>query len=229
MGTTISETLLGKSTTAAETTSSSILGKDDFLKLLITQLQYQDPMNPLDGTEFAAQLAQFSSVEQLANLNETLSASITTNQIMAQSIGNALASSMIGKDVKASGDTVQWTGDRDVRFGYTLAADAATVTVKVYDANGELVRTITEKGAAAGDTTLAWDGTNDAGAAVPAGSYKISVEAVDGAGAAVTASAFLYGTVEGVRFKSTGTVFVVDGMEIPLSAILEILNGSTHG
>ncbi len=80
MGTTISEALLGKSTTATETTSSSILGKDDFLKLLITQLQYQDPMNPLDGTEFAAQLAQFSSVEQLANLNETLSASITTTR-----------------------------------------------------------------------------------------------------------------------------------------------------
>ncbi len=114
-------------------------------------------------------------------------------------------------------------------MGTTLAADAATVTVKVYEANGELVRTITEKGAAAGDTTLAWGRTNDAARQFPRGSYKISVEAVDGAGATVTASAFLYGTVEGVRFKSTGTVFVVDGMEIPLSAILEILNGSTHG
>jgi len=229
MGTAISGALLGTSSTATGTTSSSILGKDDFLKLLITQLQYQDPMNPLNGTEFAAQLAQFSSVEQLANMNENLTASITTNQIMAQSIGNALASSMIGKDVKASGDTVQWAGDRDVRYGYTLASDAAAVTVSVYDANGELVRTMTQTGVAAGDTTLTWDGKNDAGVSVPAGSYRFSVKATDGTGAEVSASAFLYGTVEGVRFKSTGTVFVVDGMEIPLANILEILSGGTHG
>jgi len=229
MTTSISQTLLGSSSSATETTSSGILGKDDFLKLLITQLQYQDPMNPLDGTEFAAQLAQFSSVEQLANMNETLTASIATNQLMAQSIGNALAATMIGKDVKASGNTVQWTGAGDARFGYTLGSDAATVTLKVYDANGTLVRTMTDTNVSSGDTAATWDGKDDAGATMAAGTYTISVEAEDATGATVSASTFLSGTVSGVRFKSTGTVFIVDGMEIPLANILEILNGKNNG
>ncbi len=229
MGTTINQALLGTSTAATGVTSSSILGKDDFLKLLITQLRYQDPMNPLDGTEFAAQLAQFSSVEQLANMNETLSASVTTNQLMAQSIGNALASTLIGKDVKASGDAVQWTGDNDVRFGYTLGASAATASVKIYDASGSLVRTIAETGTGKGDTMLSWDGKDDHGNTVAAGSYTIKVEAGDTSGAAVTTSTFLFGTVNGVRFTSTGTVFVVDGAEIPLGRIIEILHGGANG
>jgi len=229
MGTTITGTTLTASGSAADTVSSNVLGKDDFLKLLITQLRYQDPMNPLDGTEFASQLAQFSSLEQLANMNESLTASITTNQIMAQSIGNALAASMIGKDVKASGDAVQWTGSDDVRFGYTLDQSAASATVKIYDTQGQLVRTIAGTGTKSGDNAVTWDGKDELGATVAAGSYTFTVEAADDSGASVSSSSFLYGTVSAVRFKSTGTVFVVDGAEIPLSQILEILNGEHNG
>ncbi|MGA9120044.1 MAG: flagellar hook capping FlgD N-terminal domain-containing protein, partial [Bacteroidota bacterium] len=83
-------------------TASNQLGKDDFLKLLVTQLQNQDPLNPLQGTEFVAQLAQFSSLEQLTNINSSLEQNIQSNQLMTQSIGNSLAATLVGKDVRAS-------------------------------------------------------------------------------------------------------------------------------
>ncbi|MCC6395760.1 MAG: flagellar hook capping protein [Bacteroidetes bacterium] len=231
MATAINEALLSSytSTTSTENTVSNTLGKDDFLKLLITQLRYQDPLNPLDGTEFASQLAQFSSLEQLTNMNDSLSESITTTQLMAQSIGNSLASTMIGKDVKASGNALQWTGDGEVEFGYTLQSAAASSTVKIYDAQGLLVRTMSAADTAKGDTTLTWDGKDDDGNTVAAGAYTVSVSAVDASGKAVTASPFLFGTITGVRFTSTGTVFLVDGKEIPVANIIEILNGESNG
>lgn len=209
--------------------SQSLLGKDDFLKLLITQLRYQDPLNPLDGTEFASQLAQFSSVEQLANINSTLEASLGTNQLMAQSIGNSLAATMIGKEVRASGDAIQLIGAGDVRLGYSLSGVAASAEVNIYDANGSLVRTLQGTGTDKGDNTVVWDGKDELGASLAAGSYTFTVKALDGAGTALSSSQFLYGTVSSVRFKSTGTVFVVDGAEIPLAQILEILERKGNG
>jgi len=231
MATAINEALLSSytSTTSTANAVSNTLGKDDFLKLLITQLRYQDPLNPLDGTEFASQLAQFSSLEQLTNMNESLSESTTTTQLMAQSIGNSLASTMIGKDVKASGNALQWTGDGEVGFGYTLNSAATSSTVKIYDANGLLVRTMTAADTAKGDTTLTWDGKDSDGNTVAAGAYTVSVSAVDASGKPVTGSPFLFGKITGVRFTSTGTVFLVDGKEIPVANIIEILNGESNG
>jgi flagellar basal-body rod modification protein FlgD len=216
---------IGAQTVAGAAGSQTILGKDDFLKLLITQLRYQDPLEPMKGTEFATQLAQFSSVEQLANINTNLTQTLITNQIMTQSIGNSLAATMIGKDVKASGNEFRFTGTGDVQLGYALPAAAASVSVGVYDNRGTLVRTITNGGTDKGDSTVVWDGTNDQGQTVASGNYTFKVDAQDALKATLAATPFLYGTISAVRFTAGGTVFVVDGVEIPLSQILEILNG----
>jgi flagellar basal-body rod modification protein FlgD len=220
---------IGAQTLTGTAGSPSILGKDDFLKLLITQLRYQDPLEPMKGTEFAAQLAQFSSVEQLANINTNLTETLATNQLMTQSIGNSLAATMIGKGVKASADEFRFTGSGDVRLGYTLPVSAAEVTVRVYDSTGALVRTITNAGTDKGDSTVVWDGTNDSGQTMAEGKYTFKVDALDSSKAALTATPFLYGTISAVRFTSAGTMFVVDGVEIPVSQILELLNGKGNG
>ncbi|NIS39011.1 flagellar hook capping protein, partial [Candidatus Saccharibacteria bacterium] len=81
--------------------SERILGKDDFLKMLVTQLNYQDPLNPMESTDFSAQLAQFSSLEQLSNIDETLQASLEANYLLATSINNTMAATIIGKQVRA--------------------------------------------------------------------------------------------------------------------------------
>lgn len=229
MSTTYTTLPLTSSTSTATTTGKSVMGKDDFLKLLIVQLRNQDPLNPMKGTEFATQLAQFSSVEQLTNINSSLSESITTNQLMAQSIGNALAATMIGKTVKASGNEFSVSASGDMHLGYSLSVDAASVKVSIRNASGLIVRTLTVDGATKGDGIVAWDGLDEAGNHVASGTYTFSVEAVDAAGTTVTATSFLYGLVSGIRFTSDGTVFVVDGMEIPLSHIIEILNGKGNG
>lgn len=214
---------------ASATAGSNMLAKDDFLKLLIVQLQNQDPLNPMEGTEFATQLAQFSSVEQLTNISDTLTDSLTVNQLMTQSIGNSLATTMIGKDVKATGNGFTITESGDVSLGYTLGSDAATVTVKVFDQAGSLMRTMTITNAEAGDGTITWDGLTDNGSRVAAGRYSFTVSAADAAGTAITSSAYITGTISAVRFTTDGTVFVVGGLEIPLSQILEILNGKGNG
>jgi flagellar basal-body rod modification protein FlgD len=220
---------LTSTTSSSSTSGSSILGKDDFLKLLIVQLKNQDPLNPMEGTEFATQLAQFSSVEQLTNINDTLTQSVSTNQLMTQSIGNSLATTMIGKSVKASGSSFGYTGGDDVSLGYTLAGGASTVTTKIYDKAGSLVRTITANDVSTGDGSVTWDGLDQNGSQAATGTYTFKVSAFDADGNAVSTSTYVTGTITAVRFTSSGTVFVVDGVEVPLSQIVEILNGKGNG
>jgi flagellar basal-body rod modification protein FlgD len=210
---------------AQSTSSQGVLGKNDFLKLLITQLRNQDPLNPMEGTEFAAQLAQFSSLEQMTNINTNLTSSLESTTILTQAISNALSTTMIGKEVKAAVSQITYGGSGEVRLGYTLPSAAAKVVVRIQDATGSTVRTIAASGLTKGDNKYTWDGKNDSGTAVQAGQYRISVEATDADGNTLSTSSFVYGLVSSVRFKSTGTMFVVDGMEIPLSQVLEILNG----
>ncbi len=223
---TISETSLSKASPTYVTAGSNSLGKDDFLKLLVEQLKNQDPLNPLDGTQFASQLAQFSSVEQLTNINTNLETNTNTTTLMAQSIGNSLATTMIGKEIKASGNTLKFDGTTPVDFGYTLANAAEKATVVIYDANGHEVETIQGAGTLAGDNSLKWDGKDGV---MPAGNYTFKVKATDAEGKSVTSASYTFGNITGVRFTSSGTVFLVDGVEVPVANILEILNGATHG
>ncbi len=205
-------------------TPKNTLGKQDFLNLLVSQMQNQDPLDPMKGTEFAAQLAQFSSLEQLTNLNTTMTSSVDANAVLTQSINNGLSATFIGKDVRAGVDTFQYTGDGDAKIGYDLPSEAKTVTVKIYDSNGTLVKTMnadTDKG----QNSLTWDGTSDNNSHVAAGKYSFKVEAVGMDGKALDASKYVFGNISGVRFKAEGTVFVIDGMEIALGNILEIMEG----
>ena len=96
----------GATTTTTTASAKNVLGKDDFLKMMIAQLKHQDPMNPMDGTAFTAQLAQFSSLEQLQNVNTQLT-SFTKQQ---QALGNSQAVNLIGKQVLAKGNTVSVDG-----------------------------------------------------------------------------------------------------------------------
>ncbi len=220
------ETTAISSNSAASTqrVPSNTLGKQDFLNLLVTQMRYQDPMDPMKGTEFAAQLAQFSSVEQLTNLNETTLQGVNANAVLTQSINNALSATFIGKGVRAATDNFRYDGTSNVKLGYSLDSGADKVMVKVYNESGQVVKVLNGD-TSKGENTLSWDGTNDNGEKVPSGKYRFEVEAKDAAGTAVKLSKYIYGTVNGVRFKSDGTVFVIDGSEVSLSSILEIMEG----
>ncbi|HLP17815.1 MAG TPA: flagellar hook capping FlgD N-terminal domain-containing protein [Bacteroidota bacterium] len=216
---------IGSTATAASATAAAnknILGKDDFLKLLIQQLKYQDPLNPMNGAEYAAQLAQFSSVEQLSNINDSLKVSIDANYLLSQSVNNTLSASLIGKDVKLSASTFAYDGKTDVSLGYTLPGAVGNVAVDVYNDKGEVVRELKGGDLSAGDHEMTWDGKNDAGVQMTDGKYTFKVKAVDDKGSAVTANQFIWGTIDSVRFTTQGTVVVINKTEIPLSNILEV-------
>jgi len=201
---------------------SSVMGKDDFLNMLITQLKYQDPLDPMDGSQFAAQLAQFSSLEQLTNINDTLNFSIDANYYLTQSINNTLAATLIGRDVKLSRNDFKYSGQEQQTLGYNLGSNAVNVTVKIYNEGGALVKTIEDAPGAAGENKLNWDFTDNDGNTVPEGNYTFEVEAIDGNDLSVSADKFVLGLIEGVRFTETGTVLVVNGAEYNLADILEL-------
>ncbi len=202
----------------------SVLGKDDFMKLMIAQLKNQDPTSPMDGTQFAAQLAQFSSLEQLSNLNEYSKQAIDANFMLTQSINNTLTANLIGNDVKLAATNIKFSGQSSVRMGYELPASASSVTVNIYNSSGALIKTFDKSNSDAGDYKLSWDFTDNNGNKVPTGNYTYEVKAVSNSGSEMTVNSYLYGTINGVRFKENGTALLVDNIEYMLSDILEVIN-----
>ncbi len=208
-------------------TNGTTMGKNDFMKLLIAQMKNQDPMSPMDGTLFAAQLAQFCSLEQLQNLNDSMTTSINANYALTQSINNTLSATLIGKGVKISGADLENTGKNTVQLGYNLPGNASSVTINVLDSNGNVVKTFSNQPTTSGDNKLSWDFTDNNGNKLPSGKYTFSVTAKGTDGSDMTVSLFKVGTVDGVKFSSTGgTTLTVDGADYQLSDISEILNSS---
>ncbi|MCX7875648.1 MAG: flagellar hook capping protein [Melioribacteraceae bacterium] len=205
-------------------TKKGVLGKDDFLKLMIAQLKNQDPLNPMDGTEYAAQLAQFTSLEQLTNLNANVSKSIDTNYILTQSINNTLAATLIGKEVKIDGNTIQNTGQNNVTIGYTLPNNVASVSIKIYNEQGALVKTIYDPPKNLGTNKLSYNFSDNSGGKLPNGKYTFEIEALDMNNKKLTTTAFKQGLINGIRFSANGAVLVVDGAEYSFSDVLEIIN-----
>lgn len=203
----------------------AILGKDDFLKLLIAQLNYQDPLNPIQSAEFASQLAQFSSVEQLYNINSNLLKSIDASYATNRSITNALVSNLIGKKVVVYGDVLKLEAGNDIEFGYELKGDASSVEIKIFDSAGDLVRSFKVGERKSGRYDFKWDGKDEHGDRLRDGSYTVKVEAFDENGKPVVVNVYISGTVEGVRYKPDGAVILIGGVEFGIADIIEIKDG----
>ncbi len=177
-------------------TGFNTLGKDDFLKLLISQIQYQDPLNPMDSTEFTSQLAQFSQLEQLTQANGNL------EELMKYqaSINNAQAISLIGKDIKVEGDTVELKEGTPVKLGYTLGEDAVSVAVYIKNEEGNQVASLVGGQQKAGFNEMVWDGKDNEGNQLAPGNYTFQVVAKDMDGNDINVTTFVFGRVKGVEF-----------------------------
>ncbi len=203
---------------AASGTSKSALGKDDFLKLMIAQLQNQDPLQPVDNQAFVAQMAQFSSVEQLHNVNDQLG-----NLLLAQNAGNQMSfASMVGKDVLFNTDGVTLVPGQPAQVQATLADPADKVSALVTDASGKVVRTLPLGARQAGAVAVSWDGRDDNAQPLPAGDYKVTVSAYKASGAKVDVTERARGTVTGVKYQDGVAQLLVGGHAVALSDVVEI-------
>ncbi len=204
---------------------STKLGKNDFLNLLVTQLRFQDPMEPMKDQEFVAQLAQFSQLERLENMQNSLDTSTQVNYVLSQTIANTMATTLIGKTVIAEGADFTLEPDKDVRLSYELQADAADITIKIKNSDGALVRTIELHDQRSGNQTVNWDGRDDRGSLVAPGQYSYEVTAATRSGQSVTVEKRVIGKVESVKYTESRAYLIVGGYKVDLSGIIEIVGG----
>ncbi len=183
------------------------LGQDNFLQLLMTQLNNQDPLSPMDNSAFVEQLATFAQLEKLEGMSmnmETVAMSTTANT-SAQMVG------FIGRSVEVETDTVYVDGDSEPTMSFDLADEAATVEITITDEDGNVVRTMTVNGAEAGENEIAWDGKNNDGSPVPDGAYSIDVAATDVDGEPVAATTMVSRRVTGISYESGFPVLLLEG------------------
>ena len=213
--------ITGSEKSSAATAASKTMGKEAFLTLLITQLQHQDPLNPADSTEFTAQLAQFSSLEQLSNVNENLNAL----KLYQASINNAQAVAFIGKDIVAKGNRLEVKGGRASACEFELSAAAPRVAVSIYDATGNFIADIQRTALGAGKQSLVWDGKDRNGNPVSDGAYTFEVQAEGAKGEKLGATTFSKGMVSGVTFEDGVTYLIVGGSKIAVGDVTQISQG----
>lgn len=195
--------------------------KDEFLKLLVTQLSHQDPLKPMESHEFASQLAQFSSLEQLQNMNGTMEESIMSDYMMTQSINNTLATTLIGKTAVANGNKITFSGESsNIQFNLNSSVETLTLTIK--DSSGNIVRTITETGFSEGLNSVYWDGKNSLGDTVIEGDYNYKITAYNNEGDLIQSQSLISGKIDGISYDENGIVLMINGNKINLNEILEI-------
>ncbi|MHB1099064.1 MAG: flagellar hook assembly protein FlgD [Burkholderiales bacterium] len=191
--------------------------QNQFLTLLVTQMQNQDPLNPMDNSQVTTQLAQLSTVNGINNLNTTmssLSSALLSNQVLQ-------SASLIGKTVLADGSsmTLQNGG---ASYGVNLPQAVDSMTVSITDAAGNTVKTLNLGAQQAGTLSLQWDGTTNAGAQVPNGTYNFSVKASQG-GTSVAATTLSPSVVSSVSQNANGVQLNLgNGSTVDLSAVKQI-------
>jgi len=216
------------STTSAQNSSAlssalgtnKTMGKDDFLKLLVAQLKNQDPLKPQDNTEFVSQLAQFSSLEAAMGTNTRLDSITSQNQGMA----NTEVVSLVGKVATVKGSLVTSQGSGvAVPVSFTLGASTDSTNVSIQNASGKVIRTIPLGAHNAGVVKVNWDGRDDQGNVVTAGTYAVSVQAKTKDGNAVSVAQETTGLVKSVAFdKGYPVLTLANGMQVPVSDLLKV-------
>lgn len=218
------DTILANQSAADATAANAVKDKvaeqkNMFLTLLVKQLQYQDPLNPMENTEFTAQLAQFSQLEAMSDMK----ASMEKMSELQASVNNAQALSFIGKQVDAVGNTVQFSG-QPTNLNITLGDRAAQVRVTLYDSDGSPVRSMVTTNAPKGELACTWDGKGDDGETVSNGKYYYAIEAIGYNGSAVATTSYAKGMVTGVRYDSGNIYLEVGDKEVSLADVNKISN-----
>jgi flagellar basal-body rod modification protein FlgD len=204
-------------TAAAPQLPGQTLTKDDFLKLLVTQLRHQDPLNPLDQNQFLSQTAQFTSLEQLTNIGKALENLAAANT----SSGVAEAAILLGKTVKVSGSGVALPEGGSASLPYTIEGRAGPVRLQIVDPQGNVVRTLDANPGATGTFAATWDGRDAGGTRLTAGNYYYRVSPLTGAGSETIASV-TQGVLSGFEITGGTVRYRLGGVLIRPDDIIDV-------
>lgn len=193
--------------------------KDMFLELMMAQMENQDPLDPQDNGDFLAQLAQFSTVEGIEKLNgsmETFAQGFRSSQALQ-------ATALVGRKVQVQGNETFMDGINGMEGSVNLPSSTGDLKLHIFDSSGSLVRTVDHGSAEAGDIGFSWDGTDNAGNALPAGRYRIEATASQADGVEQMQT-FVYANVNSVTVGGTGevTLNVEDVGPVALSDVRQI-------
>ena len=197
---------------------SDVLGKDDFLRLLIAQLSAQDPLDPMGAQDFSAQLAQFTALEQMTNVNSNLE----ILQKLQTASQNTSSLNLIGKTVESYGNAFRHSANSSETLSYSLASDAESVRIDIFDITGSQIDMVRIDNQTQGKNNASWDGFDKQGNPLPAGTYSFTVKAENQAGALIAVDTFSSGLVSDVVFGEDETYVIVNGKELPISTIKRV-------
>jgi flagellar basal-body rod modification protein FlgD len=206
-------------TTAAPAAAPGSEIQDRFLKLLVTQMKNQDPLNPMDNAQVTSQLAQISTVNGIQQLNTTMQ-NLSSSFMAGQSLQSA---SLIGHTVLTDGSTLNVADGTPALGAIELAQAADSVKVNIVSPAGNIVRQLDLGPQKSGMTGFQWDGLSDGGSKVAAGSYTFQVTA-SGSGQKVNTTSFMAGAVSSITLKTDGTHLSVGGIgDITMQQIKQIM------
>jgi len=210
----------GSTTSTNSNTDTSAQGiQNRFLTLLVTQLQAQDPMNPMDNSQITSQMAQISQVSGMQTLNSAMQ-SLVQAQTANQSL---MAASMIGKQALVPGNALAMTSGSPVQGAVNLSGAASSYAVSIKDANGNVVDTLSVKNPSTGLNSFSWDGKDANGNQLPSGNYTFSAQATSSSTTAVTATPYANQAVSAVSWASGSPQLIMkDGSSVSLSGIAQL-------
>jgi flagellar basal-body rod modification protein FlgD len=205
----------------------SELGQQEFLQLLVAQMRNQDPINPMDGAQFASQLAQFNSVEQLISVNGGLENLQSSQQMMSASLTNSMAASLTGKHVKALSNEVHLASGESANVQYKLNSSATEVEFIIRSESGSEVRRETVQGIASGENSWVWDGKSSNGDRMADGNYTVEVRATSD-GTPVDSLVYVEGNVDKVRYSGNGVFLSLNNIQVAIGDVEEVGPGKTE-
>jgi flagellar hook assembly protein FlgD len=195
------------------------MDKDAFMKLLLTQMKNQDPTSPMQSHEMAAQLAQFTSLEQLQNINQGIEG-LAKAQAPSQ---NFESLNLIGKSVRGDASRIDRGSEQDEHgISFEIPSDAMRAEIKIKDETGAVVRTIQTSRLKGGKNEITWNGANDDGRMLPVGTYSASIEAYGTNGGKLFVDTKFDGIISGVQFTAQGPLLMLGKRSIPLREVKEI-------
>lgn len=200
---------------------AAYINQEQFLTLLVTQLENQDPLSPMESHEFAAQMAQFSSLQSLQSIDAQIGQTLEAELLSAQVIQNTMAASLIGKEVTVAGESVTLSGG-SAKLRFTLPGPVEELKITIFDESGRVVRTIVEEDQFDGNQVYIWNGNDNYGQALPDGAYQYSVSAIDADGKLHNDITTTSGIITGVNYDGGVAMLIVGDQVIPMGMVLSI-------